>query len=151
LFQRNEEGKPGDPGSSDTNDRISDLKQASEDMEKDFKAYVAEDNSMKIAEAQIRAKIFKQAFVGGYSKKGGWAWLKYPTDSLQYGDCRSLWLTRMPGKTFARQGADVMSQVTLSQAGWYRYPGPVAARCRQLGGDRSCLGAILSRPAGGGV
>ena len=45
-----------------------------------------------------RARAFREAFKGGYSKDGGWAWLKFPQGHPAYRNCRTLWLTRRPGQ-----------------------------------------------------
>ena len=65
------------------------------------------------AEREVRATSYKHAFKGANSKNGGWAWLNYPPNSLQYRNCRSLWLTRMPDKTFAKDGAGLMFHANL--------------------------------------
>ena len=62
---------------------------------------------------QARAQIFRRAFKGGYSKDGEWAWLRYPPESDAYRDPRTLWLTRMPGKSFDRHGKSVLLKSTL--------------------------------------
>ena len=45
-----------------------------------------------------RARAFREAFKGGYSEGGGWAWLKFPQGHPAYRNCRTLWLTRRPGQ-----------------------------------------------------
>ena len=50
--------------------------------------------------ARAAAKAFANATVGAFSDKGEWAWLRFPAPMGKEQDCRSLWLTRMPGKTF---------------------------------------------------
>lgn len=62
---------------------------------------------------RVRAGLFKGAVKGGRSKKGGWAWLHYPPDSKNYYGCRTLWLTRMPHKTFETDGAPLLFHATL--------------------------------------
>ena len=64
-------------------------------------------------ERQARAVLFKHAFKGGYSTKGNWAWLRYPPNSRTYRNCRSLWLTQMPHKSFEEQGAPLLFYSTL--------------------------------------
>ena len=64
-------------------------------------------------ERQVRAGLFKHAFKGGYSRMGNWAWLRYPPNSRAYRDCRSLWLTRMPHKSFKDDGAPLLFHSTL--------------------------------------
>ena len=62
---------------------------------------------------RVRAKLFRTAFKGAYSEVGKWAWLHYPPPSVNYRHPRTLWLTRMPGKTFARQGKALLGPATL--------------------------------------
>ena len=50
-------------------------------------------------DAKVRAEVFRSAFEGAYSKRGGWAWLEHPPDNRQYARPRTLWLTRTPGQT----------------------------------------------------
>ena len=60
-----------------------------------------------------QASVYRKAFKGGYSKYGGWAWLRFPPDSAMYRTPRTLWLTRMPGKTFAKHGEAVLMDAWL--------------------------------------
>ena len=62
---------------------------------------------------RVLAQLFRRAFQGGYSESGGWAWLKYPPPSAAYRNPRTLWLTRMPGKTFDSHGKAVLAGATL--------------------------------------
>ena len=65
---------------------------------------------------RVRAHLYKRAFKGAYSKGengGGWAWLSYPRETVAYRRCRSLWLTRMPEKTFRSHGKAALSRSTL--------------------------------------
>ena len=62
---------------------------------------------------RVRAGLYKGAVKGGRSKKGGWAWLHYPPDSENYRDCRTLWLTRSPEKTFEEHGKPLLYYATL--------------------------------------
>ena len=64
-------------------------------------------------ERQVRAVLFKHAFKGGYSKHGNWAWLRYPPHSRTYRNCRTLWLTRTPQKSFEEHGAALLFHSTL--------------------------------------
>ncbi len=92
------------------------LDEANQAMEARFEEAMQPQGQLSLPlvdERKLRAGVFKSAFKGGYSKKGGWAWLAYPPNSLQYGDCRSLWLTRMPDKTFDEDGAELMLRATL--------------------------------------
>ena len=61
---------------------------------------------------RVRAQIYRRAFEGGYSKDGEWAWLRYPPESDAYRDPRTLWLTRMPGKSFERRCGSVLAKST---------------------------------------
>ena len=63
--------------------------------------------------SQATARTFKRAFRGGYSPTGGWAWLAYPPSGWQYRDPRILWLTWMPGKTYADTGRELLWQANL--------------------------------------
>ena len=62
---------------------------------------------------RVRAGLYKGAVKGGRSKKGGWAWLHYPPDDSHYYDCLTLWLTRMPDKTFGEHGKPLLHHATL--------------------------------------
>ena len=62
---------------------------------------------------KVRAQIYRRAYKGAYSEVGGWAWLDYPPPNPAYHRPRSLWLTRMPGKTFAGHGRIVLKDATL--------------------------------------
>ena len=62
---------------------------------------------------RVRASLYKGAVKGGRSKKGGWAWLHYPPDSDNYRNCRTLWLTRSPEKTFEEHGKPLLYYATL--------------------------------------
>ena len=65
------------------------------------------------SDPKVRADLYRIAFQGGHSKKGGWAWLHYPRDSDAYRNCRTLWLTRMPDKTFKSHGKAALSGAML--------------------------------------
>ena len=58
------------------------------------------------------AQIFRKAFKGGHSK-GGWAWLRFPPDSAKYRNCRTLWLTWNPDKSYADHGRDLLMESTV--------------------------------------
>ena len=64
-------------------------------------------------ERRVRAVLFKHAFKGAYSSKGNWAWLRYPPHSRTYRNCRTLWLTRTPQKSFEEHGAPLLFHSTL--------------------------------------
>ena len=50
---------------------------------------------------QRAARAFNSATLGGFSPKGQWAWLRFPSPMGRERECRTLWLTRMPHKSFA--------------------------------------------------
>ena len=50
--------------------------------------------------ARPAAQAFKQAMLGAFSD-GEWAWMRYPAPIGKQKEWRTLWLTRMPTKTFA--------------------------------------------------
>lgn len=54
------------------------------------------------------ARQFKSAFQGAYSKKGGWAWLRFPPSNKQFRNPRTLWLTWNPAKDFAIHGRELL-------------------------------------------
>ena len=58
---------------------------------------------------RVRAKVYAMGHDGGFSKRGNFAWLRYPRDTDSYRNCRTLWLTRMPGKSKAQGKAAVSS------------------------------------------
>ena len=87
-------------------------------MEKEFKKQAIPKDLLREAsgskrDPRVRAALFRNAFKGGYSKSGGWAWLHYPADTEAYRRCRTLWVTRMPGKTLREHGSPVLSRAML--------------------------------------
>ena len=50
--------------------------------------------------ARPAAQAFKQAMLGAFSD-GEWAWMRFPAPIGKQKEWRTLWLTRMPTKTFA--------------------------------------------------
>ena len=81
-----------------------------------FRNQVREQGQLSLlpgADRQARAVLFKHAFKGGYSKHGNWAWLRYPPHSRMYRNCRTLWLTGMPHKSFEEHGAPLLFHSTL--------------------------------------
>ena len=50
---------------------------------------------------RVAAREFKKALIGAFSTDGEWAWLRFPEPLADKKEWRTLWLTRMPGKTFA--------------------------------------------------
>ena len=50
---------------------------------------------------QRAARIFNKAIRGGFGKSGEWGWLRFPSPMGRETECRTLWLTRMPHKTYA--------------------------------------------------
>ena len=59
------------------------------------------------------ARVFKSAFKGGYSKTGGWAWLRFPPTTRHYKDPRTLWLTWAPHKGLEEHGRELLLNSTL--------------------------------------
>ena len=66
----------------------------------------------KKADAMRRADVWRAAYLGAYSTRGGWAWLQFPTNLVQYRRCRTLWLTRRPGEGI-HEGLDLLLDATL--------------------------------------
>ena len=62
---------------------------------------------------QVRAGLYRKAFHGAFSDDGHWAWLRYPRDTAAYSNCRTLWATRMPTKTFESHGEAALSEAML--------------------------------------
>ena len=62
---------------------------------------------------RVRAQLFRSAYKGAYSDGGSWAWLSFPPPSIAYRKPRTLWLTRMPGKTFETHGRPALLEATL--------------------------------------
>ena len=63
-------------------------------------------------DAKTRARAFRGALKGAYSKAGGWAWLEHPRASRQYARPRTLWLTRTPGQTL-EDGRELLLRASL--------------------------------------
>ena len=84
------------------------LKDAWAEMEDRFDAQEVPDDLLKGAvgrkDPKVRASLFKLAFKGARSKNGAWAWLEFPPDTAAYRSCRTLWVTRMPGKDHTKYG-----------------------------------------------
>ena len=114
LFQHDKDSKEKYTGRPAT-DKRQVLERAQRAMEARARRKLdkAQGSLLGAGQAREQARLFKDALRGGYSKDGGGAWLRYPPDSRQYRNCRSLWLTRMPRKTFAREGAGLLLQATL--------------------------------------
>lgn len=51
--------------------------------------------------AQRAARAFSKAMLGGFDAKGEWAWLRFPSPLGRERECRTLWLTRMPHKSYS--------------------------------------------------
>ena len=75
------------------------LAQAFEAVETAFEGRLRDLASKDRAHPGQRAREFRKAFKGGYSKDGGWAWLEFPQGHPAYRNCRTLWLTRRPGQS----------------------------------------------------
>ena len=71
-------------------------------------------NAEKYPDPQQRAAfVFKRAPYGAFSVVGAWAWLRFPAPlGPREKECRTLWLTRMPGKTF-EDGEEALLYATL--------------------------------------
>ena len=92
------------------------LRQANKQVETNFRNQVRGHGQLSLLsgeDRQVRAGLFKHAFKGGYSKHGNWSWLRYPPNSRTYRNCRTLWLTRMPYKSFEEHGAPLLLHSTL--------------------------------------
>ena len=93
------------------------LERAFRDMEVRFDNKAKpEKGELALTEKQdtrVRAGLYKGAVKGGRSKKGSWAWLHYPPDNSGYYGCLTLWLTRMPHKTFEDDGKPLLYHATL--------------------------------------
>ena len=92
------------------------LAMAYRDMEAEFSNLVrgaGQVTSSPDEERLLRASLYKDAVIGAFSKLGGWAWLTYPPPNSQYHNPRSLWLTRMPNKTFEDDGAPLLLHASL--------------------------------------
>ena len=63
---------------------------------------------------RVAARVLKNATVGAFSKNGAWAWLRFPAPLGKEKECRSLWLTRRPGKTF-EEGEDALVNSTIQR------------------------------------
>ena len=122
VFQHDTAGKrkrrqPKRPDREGTGIGEEALSKAWKDAEKRFKKEEVPRDLLKGKlsrnDPKVRARVFKRAFKGAYSEMGGWAWLRYPRSSIAYHRPRTLWLTRMPVKTFRRHGEPVLLQATL--------------------------------------
>ena len=92
------------------------LRQAHKQVETNFRNQVRGQGQLSLLpgeQRRVRAVLFKHAFKGGYSRQGNWAWLRYPPNSRTYRNCRTLWLTQMPHKSFEEHGAPVLFHSTL--------------------------------------
>ena len=92
------------------------LRMAYKQTDSNFKDQLKKHGQLSLLsgeDRQARAVLFKYAFKGGYSRKGEWAWLQYPPDNRACRDCRTLWLTRTPEKTFEKHGAPALFHSTL--------------------------------------
>ena len=58
------------------------------------------------------ASAFTRATRGAFSSLSEWAWLRFPAPMGNEKECRSLWLTRIPGKTF-EEARDPLLYATL--------------------------------------
>ena len=65
---------------------------------------------------QLAAMAFSPVAIGAFGATSGFAWLRFPSPRLKEKQCRSLWLTRMPGKTYDDVGADCLLYSTVRPA-----------------------------------
>ena len=70
-------------------------------------------NASEIDESKVRADRHRVALHGAFSKDGRWAWLHHPPENNVYRRSRTLWVTRMPGKTFESHGKAALSKAML--------------------------------------
>ena len=122
LFQHDKKPKPeglvaANIGNPTDSEKMTLLRTQEKAMQRRFKTKVKpKEGELPLSpdgDRKRRAKFFRLAVKGGYSNQGGWAWLNYPPDGQAYRDCRSLWLTRMPRKTFEDTGRPLLFHATL--------------------------------------
>ena len=117
LYQHDKANRQHVPTESAYRRRTRALETAWSQAEKRFgrKESASDELDLTTDEGQqrVRADLYRQAFQGGYSKDGGWAWLRFPPDMDAYRRCRTLWLTRMPGKSFESHGRAALSRAML--------------------------------------
>ena len=53
-------------------------------------------------------QLFREAFRGAFSKRGGWAWLEHPPPGASHSGGRSLWLTQRPNVSYGDVGRDLL-------------------------------------------
>ena len=76
---------------------------------------------------QAAAHAFRTAARGGFGETGNWAWLRFPAPLGKEREVRTLWLTRMPGKSY-KDAEDALAFATLQpvdsvmNAARYRVP-----------------------------
>ena len=117
LFQhdKNEGGKKAPRGRSLTEEeRICHLDRAWMEMEGRFAERLNPKGQLPLrADPQdAKARAFRSAFNGAYSRTGGWAWLEHPPENRQYARPRTLWLTRRPGQTL-EDGRELLLHASL--------------------------------------
>ena len=136
LFQHDKESKAAYSKSTDETKRRA-LDKANKAMEARFRRRSKpKKGELPFDERERRANLYKNAFRGANTKNGGWAWLTYPPNNRQYRNCRSLWLTRMPNKTFAKDAAGLMFNANLQ---------PVDSLMSSMRQRTRALGRPLSR------
>ena len=63
---------------------------------------------------RVKARQFRRSLRGAYAKNDdNWAWLHYPPQSPAFYRPRTLWLTRMPGKSYGRHDKKLLLNATL--------------------------------------
>ena len=95
-------------------------------------------------DASVRAAVWKEAFRGGFSKAGGWAWLRFPLNVQQSPDARALRLTRRPGDR-VDDALGVLLHATLQPVD--ATFASVRRACAVLGGGRSTYHYASRRPS----
>ena len=93
------------------------LDRAWADAEKRFAEQLSPPDELQLQgdepDPKVLADKYRLAFHGGFSDDGNWAWLRYPRDTAAYRNCRTLWATRMPTKTFESHGESALSRAML--------------------------------------
>ena len=120
LFQRSKKkGKTSfrarmDMGAIGSDKRRAALRAAWEGTEKRVQhhfeeTFIGDSETIKNAtRPKSAAKSFRVATKGGFAKSSEFAWLRFPAPLGKEREVRSLWLTRMPDKTFADAEEDLV-------------------------------------------
>ena len=93
------------------------LRDAWDEVEQRFEAEAIPKDLLKAAvphdDPRVRATLFRRAFKGAKSDEDRSLWLDYPQDTQAYRGCRTLWLTRMPGKRVEQHGFPTLKGASL--------------------------------------